>query len=188
MSAQRGVLQFPGFSLLNALYPCIYLLQIKSYGSSLSIDTKISTNHPHMTSLWGHNASMLRKIGKYSERAYRIGQNLFFSQKNHRNMQFSPEVFAKWISFINPPHPEEVGLENFWVGMCRPRFESMVSGTDFLAWNWSFANKFLLKFMSQELKFSQNQWKLGSKMHNFSKNISRVSGAGKRLEIVSLRS
>ena len=113
MSAQSGVLQFPGFSLLNALYPCTYLLQIKSYGSSLSIDTKISTNHLHMTSLWGHNASMPRKIGKYSERAYRIGQNLFFSQKNHRNMQFSPEVLAKWISFINPPSPWGGGTGKF---------------------------------------------------------------------------
>ena len=49
-------------------------------------------------------------------------------------------------------------------------------------------NKFLLKFMSQELKFSQNRPKLGLKMQNFSENRSGVSRAGKGLEIVGLQS
>ena len=37
----------------------------------------------------------------------------------------------------------------------------------FLAWNWGLGKKFLLKLVSHELKFCQNQWKLGLKMHFF---------------------
>ena len=47
--------------------------------------------------------------------------------------------------------------------------------------------EFLLKFVSQELKFSQNQQKLEIKNANFfSKNRRRVSGAGEGLEMVGL--
>ena len=38
-------------------------------------------------------------------------------------------------------------------------FKGRVSGTDFLAWNWGFGNKFLLRFMCQELKFNKKQQK-----------------------------
>ena len=40
----------------------------------------------------------------------------------------------------------------------------------FLANNLSLRSKFLLRYVSQELKFSQNWQKLGLKMQNFSKN------------------
>ena len=40
----------------------------------------------------------------------------------------------------------------------------------------------------QELKFSQNQRKLGLKKQYFSKTVSGVSGAKKGLEMVGLRS
>ena len=68
-------------SLLNALYP-FYLLPMYSYGSPLSIDIKINTNHLRMTSLWRHNVNMTTKIGTYSERGLRIGQKCFCWKNN----------------------------------------------------------------------------------------------------------
>ena len=55
-----------------------------SYGRLLSIDTKISTNHLCMTSLWSHNMSTPSKII--------WAKNVFYVQ-NHKNMWSSWDVF-----------------------------------------------------------------------------------------------
>ena len=69
--------------------------------------------------------------------------------------------------------------------MCTQVLKSRVSRMWYiLAWNRSLQAKFLLKYVSQELKFSQNQWKFGLQMHYSPKKL--VSGAVKGLEMVGL--
>ena len=70
-----------------------------------------------------------------------------------------------------------------------PRF-SKVGSLELVFWletGVCWTNKFLPKFVSQELKFSQNPQKLGLKMQFKTKNRSEVSGAGKELEMVDLQ-
>ena len=53
-----------------------YFLPMFSYGSLLSIDTKISTNHLRMMSIWCHNVNMTMKIGRYAWRICQICSKL----------------------------------------------------------------------------------------------------------------
>ena len=61
--------------LFNPCYPpgffpnshiTLNLLPVYRYGHPLSIDTKISTNHSSMTSLWRHNVSTPTNIEKWT--------------------------------------------------------------------------------------------------------------------------
>ena len=67
----------------------INLLPVYRYGHLHSIDTKISTNHYCMTSLWRHNVSTPSKIEKWSFCVSNIGKNWFLRKKNRKNVPCS---------------------------------------------------------------------------------------------------
>ena len=78
---------------------------------------------------------------------------------------------AKWLCFMplmflcSPG-----GTQKFLGRYVTPRFSKAGSPElIFSAWNWGLWNKFLLKCVSQELKFNQNQWKLDFKKQTFPK-------------------
>ena len=61
----KGIVATPLQIINSEGHITLNLLPVYRYGHSLSIDTKINTNHSSMTSLWRHNVSTPTKIEKW---------------------------------------------------------------------------------------------------------------------------
>ena len=92
-------------------------------------------------------------------------------QQNHRwNPAYASVIVYPWYT------PGGGARKNFWVQVCAAQvFKSRISRTDFWLGTGGLGNKFLLQFVSQELKFSQNSKNWAWKNAKFFTKIEMVS-------------
>ena len=128
-SAQGGCCYLP----FRYKMPSLYLLPMYSYGSSLSINTKIGTNQ----------RSVPTKIGRYSECALSMGQKCFLLKKKKKKIVeacYFHQSLAdlNFMGFHQTPRPELWGLplsmpySPIFIYFCG---KGRAKGTEMIRWN-----------------------------------------------------